>query len=218
MNISSVLVLHSTKGILFHHWKVPCYFKYNSTFPKTFCRSVSYKYWHIQAMYPPTEQVEDHSQINFSVLLFQRKWISASSAFQCSPSSKLARCSEESDFCDNQKHGPTAFSWGVLNTLVQKEATLFSKGEKLQLPIHPSFLAYGWTFSDQMQCCSSLSWTLEYFLPVIAKKKRKQNQKIKPKKYLLTALIHLIEWCHPHQAWCETQIKPLLHNKCCFLC
>lgn len=93
----------------FHHWKVPCYFKYNSTFPKTFCRSVSYKYWHIQAMYPPTEQVEDHSQINFSVLLFQRKWISASSAFQCSPSSKLARCNEESDFCDNQKHGQTAF-------------------------------------------------------------------------------------------------------------
>lgn len=33
-------------------------------------------------MYPPTEQVRDHSQINFSVLLFQRKWISASSAFQ----------------------------------------------------------------------------------------------------------------------------------------
>lgn len=50
-----------------------CYFKYSSTFPKTFCRPVSYKYWHIQAMYPPSEQVEDHSQINFSVLLFQRK-------------------------------------------------------------------------------------------------------------------------------------------------
>ena len=60
-------------------------FKYSSTFPKTFCRSVSYKYWHIQAMHSPTEQVEDHSEINFSVLLFQRKWISPSSAFQCLP-------------------------------------------------------------------------------------------------------------------------------------
>lgn len=36
-------------------------------------------------MYPPTEQVQDHSLINFSVLLFQRKWILASSAFQCPP-------------------------------------------------------------------------------------------------------------------------------------
>lgn len=109
--LSSDFTLNKRDSV-FHHWKVPCYFKYNSTFPKTFCRSVSYKYWHIQAMYPPTEQVEDHSQINFSVLLFQRKWISASPAFQCSSSSKLARCNEESDFCDNQKHGQTAFLLG----------------------------------------------------------------------------------------------------------
>lgn len=128
-----------SKGVLFPHWKVPCYFKYNTTFPKTFCRSVSYKYWHIQAMYPPTEQVEDHSQINFSVLLFQRKWISASSAFQCSPSSKLARCKEESDFCDNQKHGQAAFSWGVLNTLVQKEATPFSRRWQVTASYSPIF-------------------------------------------------------------------------------
>lgn len=168
------MILHSTKGILFHHWKVPCYFKYNSTFPKTFCKSVSYKYWHIQAMYPPTEQVEDHSEINFSVLLFQTKWISASSAFQCSPSSKLARCNEETDFCDNQKHGQTAFPW-VLNTLVQEEATLFSRRWQVTASYSPIFscLWLGIFWSDTM--LQQFVLKLEIFSPIDCKRKKKQK-------------------------------------------
>lgn len=155
---------------------MPWYFKYNSTFPKTFCRSVSYKYWHIQAMYPPTEQVEDHSQINFSVLLFQRKWISASSAFQCSPTSKLARCNEETDFCDNQKHGQTAFCWGVLNTLVRKEATLFSRRWQVRASYSPIFscLLLGIFWSDVM--LQQFVLKLGIFPPTDCKKQKRQKK------------------------------------------